>query len=242
MKIKLFFLSFALSLGSFLSAQNVQVFSNVPFYSMYHYLGEGETLPPEAYSEIPEGAIRIHAYERDVISRKLTESEISSLGSQIKLKIELIAACDNYDRIAGVSLAMIPKGSTTYTWNQEGLKRIELGRFITPFMNKNVSPTSVPFTFDINNLSQLIHNPLLNSQYDFWIEFRADGYSAAANTQVAGCAGRTDVFRGNLTLVSSGTSQQTSDFFLPLTYRENLNNYNATDVPGTTTKNCEFHA
>lgn len=231
-------LSFAIS--TFISAQTIAVFNNVPFYSMYHYLGAGETLPPEAFSEIPAGAIRMHAYERDVISRKLSETEIAAFGSEITMNINIIAACDNYDRIAGISLALVPKGNTTYTWDQADVKRIELGRIITPFMNKNKSPNSTPYSFKLDNLSKILKTPTLAATYDFWIEFRADGYSAAANTQVAGCADRTDVFRGNLEFVSTGSSPSAESFLLPLGYRETLNNYNATDVPGTTTKIVNF--
>lgn len=240
MRIKLLISCLFIIITQTISAQNVSVFDDVPFYSMYHYLGEGETLPPEAFSQIPEGAIRLHAYERDIISRKLDAGEIAALGSSIQMNVTLFAACDNYDRLAGVNLALVPKGSTSYTWEQTDVKRIELGRFITPFMNKNYSPTSVPYTYRIDNLSALIHNPALAAVYDFWIEFRADGYSAAANTQVAGCAGRTDVFRGSLELVSSGTAAPSQSVFLPLFYRESFNNYNATDVPGQTTKIVTF--
>ncbi len=71
-------------------------------------------------------------------------------------------------------------------------------------MNKNISPTTVPYTFRADQLSKILHDPTLMNTYDAWIEFRADGYSAAANTQVVGCADRTDVFRGTLTLSSEG--------------------------------------
>ncbi len=226
--------------NSTVSAQNVSIFNDVPFYSMYHYLGEGQTMPPEAFSQIPAGAIRLHAYEQDIISRKLSDAEIASLGNSVKMNIILTAACDNYDRLAGVNLVLVPKGSTSYTFNQADIKRIEIGRFITPFMNKNVSPTQVPYSYQIDNISKILHDTTLSSVYDFWIEFRADGYSAAANTQVAGCADRTDVFRGNLEFVSSGTNTSEPHFFLPLSYRDNLNNYNATDVPNQTTRIVNF--
>ena len=85
MKTKLLFSMVALAATTYFSAQNVSVFSNVPFYSMYHYLGEGESLPAEAYSQIPAEAIRMHAYERDVIARKLSVVEIATLGSEISI-------------------------------------------------------------------------------------------------------------------------------------------------------------
>jgi len=240
MKKKLLFAIAGLAMAPFFRAQNVSVFNDVPFYSMYHYLGEGQTMPPEAFSQIPAGAIRLHAYEQDIISRKLTETEIASIGSSVKMNIVLTAACDNYDRLAGVNLVLVPKGSTTYTFNQADIKRIEIGRFITPFMNKNVSPTQVPYSYQVDNISNILHDSSLSAVYDFWIEFRADGYSAAANTQVAGCADRTDVFRGNLEFITSGTAAPTQNFLLPLSYRQNLNNYNATDVPGQTTRLVTF--
>ncbi len=229
-----------LSLGLLLNAQNVTIFNDVPFYSMYHYLGEGQSLPPEAYSQIPAGAIRLHGYERDIISRKLTPEEIANIGSSVSVEVDLIAACDNYDRLAGINIALVPKGLTTYTWEQTDVKRIELGRFITPFMNKNKTPTTVPYQFKTNNLANLLHDTSITQNYDFWIEFRADGYSEAANTQVAGCAGRTDVFRGNLRFVSTGSVPTNSNFFMPLLYRSNLNKYNSTDEPGTTTRIVNF--
>lgn len=240
MNKNLLFTLFVITFCDSFKAQNIIVFNDVPFYSMYHYLGEGETLPSEAYTQIPEGAIRLHAYERDIISRKLTDIEIATLGNSITMNITLTAACDNYDRLAGVNLVLVPKGSTTYTWDQQDVKRVEIGRFITPFMNKNKSPTSVPYTYQIDNISDIIHNPTIQSQFDFWIEFRADGYSAAANTQVAGCADRTDVFRGTLEFTSSGTAIPNNSYFLPISYRDNLNNYNATDVEGETTRIVHF--
>ncbi len=240
MKKTLLFVVAAFAIAPFLRAQNVTVFNDVPFYSMYHYLGAGESLPPEAYSQIPNGAIRLHAYEQDIISRKLTDNEIASIGSNVKMNIVLTAACDNYDRLAGVNLVLVPKGSTSYTYNQADIKRIEIGRFITPFMNKNISPTQVPYSYQVDNISNILHDTSLASGYDFWIEFRADGYSAAAQTQVSGCADRTDVFRGNLEFVTSGTATSSQNFFLPLSYRQNLNNYNATDVPGQTTRIVNF--
>ena len=241
MKKILFLLSTAV-LSSYTYAQNVTVFENVPFYSMYHYLGEGEQLPQEAYDQIPEDAIRIHQYERDIISRKLTETEINSLEKNLTVNATIIAACDNYDRIAGVNLALVPKGRTTYTWEDTAIKRIEIGRFITPFMNKNYSPTQVPFSFRVDHLVNLFNDPNFRNTYDFWIEFRADGYSAAANTQVAGCTNRTDVFRRNLNFNSNGgtITNNPSQEFIPLKYRDYLNKYNSTDVAGQTTRIVNF--
>lgn len=79
-------------------------------------------------------------------------------------------------------------------------------------MNKNVSPTEVPYSYKVDNISNILHDTALSATYDFWIEFRADGYSAAANTQVAGCADRTDVFRGNLEFVNKWNNYSITEF------------------------------
>lgn len=104
----------------------------------------------------------MHAYEQDIISRKLTDNEIASIGSNVKMNIVLTAACDNYDRLAGVNLVLVPKGSTSYTYNQADIKRIEIGRFITPFMNKNISPTQVPYSYQVDNISNILHDTSLH--------------------------------------------------------------------------------
>jgi hypothetical protein len=83
------------------------------------------------------------------------------------MNIVLTAACDNYDRLAGVNLVLVPKGSTSYTYNQADIKRIEIGRFITPFMNKNISPTQVPYSYQVDNISNILHDTSLASVYDF---------------------------------------------------------------------------
>jgi hypothetical protein len=231
-----------LLLTQVLFSQNVTVFNDVPFYSMYHYLIQGnldaesnQNLPAEAFSQIPSGAIRSHAYEREVVSRKLSTAEISSLGDNITLNVTLFAACDNYDRNAGISIAMVPKNSTTYGWHDTNIKRIEIGRFVTPFMNKNIFPTSVPFTWQLNNISKILKNTALLETYDMWIELRIDGYSAAAQTQVAGCANRTDVFRGSLELVSTNSGNTNTDIHLvePIAYRFNFNNYQSNAYTNT---------
>lgn len=220
--------------AQFINAQNVTVFNDVPFYSMYHYLVQSDLnaehqnlLPQEAFTQIPQGAIRSHSYERDVISRKLTATEINSLGDNITLKVTLFAACDNYDRNAGISIAMVPRNSTTYGWHDTNIKRIEIGRFVTPFMDKNISPTSVPYTWQLNNISKILKNTALLAIYDMWLEFRVDGYSAAAQIEVAGCDGRNDVFRGSLELLSTNSGIIDTDIHLvePIAYRFYFNNY-----------------
>jgi hypothetical protein len=206
---------------------------------MYHYLGAGESLPPEAYSQIPNGAIRLHAHEQDIISRKLTDNEIASIGSNVKMNIVLTAACDNYDRLAGVNLVLVPKGSTSYTYNQADIKRIEIGRFITPFMNKNISPTQVPYSYQVDNISNICMTLRL---HPFMIFMNSEQTAILLLLKRKYRAGR----QNRCFPWKSGICDQRNrniiitEFLLPLSYRQNLNNYNATDVPGQTTRIVNF--
>lgn len=132
-------------------------------------------------------------------------------------------------------MALVPKGSATYT--PDNVKRIELGRFITPFMNKNIMPDTVPYTYNIDNVAHLLKETSLTSAYDIWMELEVFGVPYAANTQVTGCSGRNDVFFGTLDLVTNmPVAPESNNVLIPLSVRKNLNNYQAgaTDAVGTT--------
>ncbi|HMI08088.1 MAG TPA: peptide-N-glycosidase F-related protein, partial [Flavobacterium sp.] len=69
------------------------------------------------------------------------------------------------------------------------------------------------------------------------------GVPYAAQTQVAGCAGRNDVFYGTLEFVSNDQpATGTNNFLLPLNFKKDLNNYTvgATDAIGTTARTISF--
>ena len=186
----------------------------------------------------PAGVIR---FRNDLVTKKITDSELQSIGEELTINIVISALCDNYDRIGNVNLALVPKGSTTYDPSTVG--RIEIGRFITPFMNKNVNPTSVPYSFEVNNLTQILKSSEIYADFDFWLELEVFGVPYAANTQVAGCSGRSDVFEGKVDFVTNGSTSIDPDTYLkPLSMKADFNNYqaNATDAVGTTVKTINF--
>lgn len=187
---------------------------------------------------VPSGVTRIN---NATYTTKLSDAllEDLSLGA-LTMDVTIGALCDNYDRLGHVYLAFVDKGTTSYV--QSEVDRIEIARIITPFMNKNINPTEVPYHFTLDNVSEIFKDSDLLSSYDIWVELEVFGVPYAAQTQVSGCAGRIDVFEGTLVFnVDEGTETYTdSNFILPLSCREDLNNYNATDVPGETTKIINF--
>ncbi|MNU14854.1 hypothetical protein D3C71_29740 [compost metagenome] len=186
----------------------------------------------------PPGVIR---HRNDLYARKLSTQELQSIGNTLTMNITVKAACDNYDRIGNVNIAFVPKGDTTYS--PDSVSRIEIGRYITPFMNKNVSPKQVPYTYTMDNVAYLLRDAALNAAYDIWVELELFGVPYAANTQVAGCAGRNDVFYGSLEFVTSGpTGSQDNNVLIPIAFKESFNNYNAnaTDTVGKTTRTFTF--
>lgn len=173
---------------------------------------------------------------------KLTPAQIASLSNKLKIQVTIGALCDNYDRIGGVFVNMINKGAAFAEGDVQ--KRIEVGRFITPFMNKNISPTEVDYVFDTDNLALILNDPAINEIYDFWIELNVFGVPYAANEQVAGCSGRNDVFEGTLKFISTDESYtHVNQLFVPIVTYSNMNNYEAgaTDVIGQTVRTFNFN-
>ena len=208
---------------------SVTVFNEILFYDGYAGVVDFPT---------PEGIIR---HRNDLYARKLTEAELQSFGNTITINVTIKASCDNYDRIGNVNLAFVPKGIATYTPSE--VSRIELGRFITPFMNKNIEPTQVPYSFSVDNVSKIFKDPAIIANYDIWAELEVFGVPYAANTQVAGCSGRNDVFFGTLEFVSGADAVSAEhNFLLPLNFKKDLNNYTvgASDAVGQTVRTITF--
>lgn len=206
------------------------------FDSVLYFDGYAATVSSPAP---PAGVIR---HRNDLYARKLTTAELQSIGTSLHMKVTINAACDNYDRIGNVNMALVPKGAATY--KPDSVQRIELGRYITPFMNKNIQPTAVPYNYDINNVAFLLKETSITTNYDIWIELELFGVPYAANTQVAGCSGRNDVFYGSLEFTTSGSvAAQSNNMLLPLAFKKDFNNYQAaaTDTIGQTTKTINFN-
>lgn len=211
-------------------AQTLSIYDEVLFYDGYAGLVSEPT---------PEGVTRLR---NDLFTRKLTAAELAQIGTTLTLNVTIKAACDNYDRIGNINLALVPKGQTAYATN--AVQRLEMGRFITPFMNKNIMPDEVPYTFALDHFTKIFKDAFLNEQYDFWVELQVFGVPYAANEQVAGCAGRSDVFFGSLDFVTSGSTAALTEptFLLPLAIQADFNNYQvgATDAVGTTQRTFNF--
>lgn len=231
-KILLLLLACALTPGK-ASAQSVTVFDDILFYDGY-----AAVVDPALYP-VPEGVIR---HRNDLYAKKFTDEELASFGNTMTINVTIGAACDNYDRIGNVNIVLVPKGAETY--DPDNVTRIELARFITPFMNKNVSPTDVPYTFSVNNVARIFKDQALLAAYDIWAELQVFGVPYAAQTQVAGCAGQIDVFYGTLEFTSNSEPvTPDTDFLLPLSFQHYLNNYQegASDAIGTTEWTIDFN-
>jgi hypothetical protein len=235
----LFALSFCILSASTTVAQEspvaLQLFNEAVFYGMY----DGPTTQP-----VPEGLQR---NSNSSYGKKLTQDQLDSFGNTLTMTVTLHALCDNYDRIGNVNLVMAPKGAPSYVYNE--VQRIEVGRFITPFMNKNRQPDDVPYVFEVNNLTRIFHDTNITSVYDIWIELEVYGHQGTpgvdgAANEIAGCSARKDVYAGSLQFVSSTNPnlEQGPNFFKPLIYNFQLKNYDAagTDVVGQTTKTINF--
>ena len=213
------------------SQTTIRVFDSLLFFDGYAARVDS---PPT-----PAGVIR---HRNDLYARKLTSTELASIGSTLTIDVKISAACDNYDRIGNVNMALVPKDSSSYT--PANVKRIELGRFITPFMNKNVMPKTVPYSFASHNIALLMKDSSILNNYDIWIELEVFGVPYAANTQVAGCAGRKDVFYGSLSFTTNSAMPiQHQNLLIPLSFKKNFNNYqaSATDTVGKTTRTFQFN-
>ncbi|MNJ86633.1 hypothetical protein D3C87_41370 [compost metagenome] len=227
----LYFAAAACMLSVYSFAQStINIMNNAVFFDGYATVVSDPT---------PPGILRLR---NDLMTTKLTTQQLDAVGDQLSIQVTLSALCDNYDRIGNVSLAMVPKGSTTYV--PESVSRIEIGRFITPFMNKNINPTSVPYKFVVNNIAAILRSSELNAQYDFWLELEVFGVPYAANTQVAGCSGRNDVFMGKVDFITNGpnTAFDPNPIIKPLSFKAAFNNYaaGASDAVGTTVKTINF--
>lgn len=180
---------------------------------------------------------------------RLTDDVLDNIGDSLALSVVVGARCDNYDRLGNINLALVPKGDTIY--DADSVQRLELGRFITPFMNKNKQPDTVPYAYRMDYLSPILRDARLREQYDLWMEFELFGVPYAANTQVKGCSGRNDVFQGTLSIVTNGPAlpQTTTDVLVPIHIKgpewrsdRGINNYSeaCTDTLGKTTKTFYF--
>lgn len=187
---------------------------------------------------VPEGVVR---HSNALYATRLTDEQLAAIQKTLKIGVIVGALCDNYDRIGSVHLALVPKGAATYVPAE--VQRVELARFITPFMNMNKAPMTVPYEYIADNVVPILKDEVLRAEYDLWFELAIFGVPYAANNEVAGCAGRNDTQLGTL-LLYTDSKQEPPDFdvLMPLAIGQPFNNYaeGASDAVGTTRKTLEF--
>lgn len=218
--------------------REMKIFDEAVFYDGYQ-----QSVIIDA--ELDDGILR---HMNHLYAVRLTDEQLAWFGSDLDMHVIIGALCDNYDRIGNINLAFVEKGAEVYTPTE--VPRIELARFITPFMNKNKMPDEVPYDYFVNAASLIFRDAKLKAKYDFWLEFEVFGIPYAANSEVAGCANRNDVFRG--TLYFDAWTDPAGDVdnhvLVPIVIKKpeyighNFNNYQeeATDELGTTIKTWTF--
>lgn len=218
--------------------QRWRYFDRVTFYDVYAGTVSDDEAP------LPDGIYRIN---NSRLTTLLPEADLDQMGDSLMLEVTIHALCDNYDRIGSVDLVLMPKDSLSYSdcrhpkpsggyylgrlgETDPAIRRIEVGRYITPFMNKNAQLDSVPYRWNVSFLAPLFHDRALRDTMNLWLELHLEGVPYAANQQVAGCAGRNDVFAGTLDIVSEGPAPVADQATLvqPLVYERYLNTYNPT--------------
>lgn len=187
---------------------------------------------------VPAGVIR---HSNSLYATRFTAEQRDLLQTTLKIGVVIGARCDNYDRIGAVNLALVPKGAETYVPAESD--RLELARFITPFMDMNDSPMTVPYELEASSVLPILQDEALWAEYDLWFELYVFGVPYAANTEVVGCRGRNDTQAGTLLLYSdSAEPAEAFDVLVPLAILQPFNNYTegASDELGSTRKTIAF--
>lgn len=206
-------------------AQNtVAVFDKILFYDGY---------AQKVNYPVPNGIVRIN---NATYSKKIDFSVPKNSG--LELNITINPACDNYDRIGSLTLVFLPKG--TIDSGQRGLQRLELARFITPFMDKNKNAKGVNYVYNLNHLAGIFRNDELRNKYDYWLEFDLFGVSSAAQKQIKGCDGKIETFYGSASFSFMPIKKDTKSVTHILACRDSLNNYQSTDTLGKSVRSFAF--
>lgn len=187
---------------------------------------------------VPEGLVRLTNAR---YATRFTDEHRAQIQSTLTIGVIVGARCDNYDRLGAVHIALVPKGAESYAIAD--VERIEVARFVTPFMDKNVSPMTVNYEFPAPEVVPILTDVALAAEYDLWFELDIFGVPYAANTEIAGCADRIDTQAGSLLLYTDSAAPAPEfDVLLPLADTQPFNNYaeGASDAVGTTRKTVAF--
>ena len=225
--IALLFQAFVLSSCNRAKEEQVSTPTTVILFNeVLYYDGYAQTVD----EPVPENIVRV---SNSKYATKITDEDLDLISNTLIMEITVRAACDNYDRLGHVFLSLVKKGES-YDKNKLAGK-IEIARFITPFMDKNKQPDQVKYTFQVDNVARLLKDKIIYNEYDFWMELDIFGVPYAANKEIAGCAGRNDTFYGTLKLISTNEEYANTDQQLvPISYNQQFDNYAHTDVIGET--------
>jgi hypothetical protein len=219
----------------FANAQTTfRMYDHEMFYGGYSSLADQAA---DTIVTTPAGA-GVRRLKTSLVTKKFSDTELAQIGDRLSMKVLVNAACDNYDRGAHVVMTMISKGDTSYS----NPRRIEVARFITPFMDKNKKPDTVGYVFELNHIAMLLKEKSIRDSFDIWCEFEIFGVPSAAWTQISGCGNpnRKDVFYGTMDFTTSGpTATETNNILIPLANKFNINmkkagQSDAIDVPAKT--------
>lgn len=208
------------------SGGTFKVFDQIPFYDGY---AATVTTPTP-----PTGVTRVN---NSLYAVKISSTQLATIGSNLKIKVTTKAACDNYDRIGRVYLSLVPKGTS---FDQNTAQHLEIGRFITPFMDKNKTPNEVSYTFDVANLADILKDTQINQSYDIWAQLSVFGVPYAAQKEISGCAGNNLTCYGTLEFSSTASTttlaqatQVTTLSYMKLDGDGNNNELNSTNKTAT---------
>ncbi|MGF1924772.1 MAG: peptide-N-glycosidase F-related protein [Bacteroidia bacterium] len=224
--LSLFLLGVRQSTAAQVDSVKLTVFEDVVYYDGYAALVPLSVKP---------GLVRTNTS----YTRLMDANEIATLAKgEVRMQVDLKAACDNYDRLAYVSLLLVEKGKAY----PQVAKKIEVGRYITPFMDRNKQPNVRPYVWDVTAMGDVLRNPKVSSTYDIYIQMNIFGVPYAAQKQIKGCEGKNDVFVGNLffTVFPVKDKQKTNYQFHEIAYQDSISNYKSTDTLGKTTKTYRF--
>jgi len=201
---------------------------------------------------VPDGVYRLST---STITTQLSEEMLNLLSGSMWLNVAVGAACDNFDRIGRVNLALVPKDHVAgpdFPYIMAETTRMELARFITPFMDRSRMPNAVPYVFQVSHLQHIFQCQTLRENYNFWIELAIGGIPIpdipGANQIIlnrTGCRGRQDIFYGSVSFFTTPTPTtvlETDNVFIPLFNSVRFNNWQAeaTDVLGQTVRSVTF--
>ena len=131
-----------------------KVFDQIPQFGIYG------TSDPKNYT--PPAGVLMWDFGT-AFAAKLTEAQQAQIGADVVARVTYHAQCDNYDRIGGVFMVVVPRDQKPTATTP----RTELARFITPFSNY-MRGTLATYVFADTDLAPYAH-VLGDRSHDVWV-------------------------------------------------------------------------